>query len=115
MSTAPNRNVAPPEPAQIAVIQVRPRFATAAFAAITAGPRVRRTTASVASQEEVAVQPDADPRMAACCPCQSSGVLRLRGSAGSGPAVWEGSRGVLLDADLDQRLQEAQLQGALLR
>src|SRR6266567_2595526 len=119
-SNAPSRKVAPAvKPARMAVTCGAQRLPITALAVITSGSGVNSVTAcSAASRNGLWVRPESPP----------SALRRRRRRLGpraeafgveDGPdqLQWDGQddRRVFLDAYLDQRLQEAQLQCALLR
>src|SRR5713101_3645738 len=119
-SNAPRRKVAPAvKPARTAVTCGAQRLPITALAVITSGSGVSSVTAcSAASRNRLSVRPESPP----------SAIRRRRQRLGpracalgfeDGPdqVQWdrEDDGGVLLDADLDQRLKESKLERALLR
>src|SRR6266849_10008363 len=119
-SNAPRRKVAPAvKQARTAVTCGAPRLPITALAVITSGSGVSSVTAcSAASRNRLSVRPESPP----------SAIRRRRQRLGSRAGAlgfedrpdevqWdrEDDGGVLLDADLDQRLKEPKLERALLR
>src|SRR5712692_3979295 len=118
-SNAPRRKVAPAvKPARMAATCGAQRLPITALAVITSGSGVSSVTAcSAASRNRLSVRPESPPSAIRRRRRLGPGACALGFEDGPDELQRDGQddRGVLLDADLDQRLQEAQLQCALLR